>query len=113
MTWAPLSVNRDIPPFLDAQLFWSGGRGFMFTGESFDKNNQKIATSNKIYQFRFIDFRERKLEVDFVTVSTGCQQRNPRGSPSAVLVNLESPYIMLIGGTVRSDKDFLGICNEI
>lgn len=61
MTWSALQLDEQIPPFLDAQLFWNSGRGFLLTGDFYDVNSRILCPGNRLYQFRFKDFREKKV----------------------------------------------------
>lgn len=88
MSWNSVFVASNIPYSLDTYLFWNGGRGFLITGESFDASSQTVVYNNKLFEFKFTDFHQRRIRIDPINVSNHAQLTKHRGSATVIQLNL-------------------------
>ena len=52
------------------------------------------------------------MNLNLINISYDCRQNYPRGTPTACLVDMESPYIVLLGG-VNLNPNSIEVCNYI
>ncbi len=69
MIWTKVLVNSEVPDSISTHIFWSSGRGFFVTCETFDPVHKKVDYRHRIYEIRFTDFKQLKLHLELMTVT--------------------------------------------
>jgi hypothetical protein len=69
MTWFCLQVAHPLPPFLDTQIFWKAGRGFMLAGEQCQPGMTNLDNQNALYEFKFTDFKSKQLNIQPLNIA--------------------------------------------
>lgn len=63
MIWNKITINSQLPYSINSKIFWNGGRGFFVLSELFNLKENKLMNENKVYEIRFTDFKQFKLQI--------------------------------------------------
>jgi hypothetical protein len=103
MVWSKVAVNMNVPDSISTHIYWSGGRGFFVTGETFDPLSRQVDYRYRIYEMRFTDFKNFRMSLELMSVTEGAvRPAETKKEPTIILVNFESPYLVVIGGEASS-----------